>query len=118
MHLCECVRVRVRVLASGCWCVHLRFRYRVIDIFKGIDCALMEKSLVMLKVTYKIDFPRRFAPAHKLPALRNLRGGPASTSRHIALNGSTIFPCLRRLMLRLNVRFHPMCRVCTLRSII
>jgi hypothetical protein len=99
-----CTSSAVRV--GGCVCSS---RYRTIDIFEVIDFALMGQSLVMLKVMYKIDFPRRFAPAHKLPSLRNLRGGPASTSRHIALNGSTIFPCPRRLMLRLNVRFHPMC---------
>jgi hypothetical protein len=95
VHLCECVRVRVRVLASGCWCVH---RYRVIDIFKGIDCALMEKSLVMLKVMYKTDLPRRCAPAHNMPPFRNIYGGPASTSHHVALNGCTIFRCPRSLM--------------------
>ena len=107
MHICLlaclCVRVRVRVLvrvlASACWCVRLRFRHRVIDIVEGIDFALMEKSLVMFKVMYKIDLlPCRCAPAHNMPPFRNIRGGPASTSHHAALNGCTIFRCPRSLM--------------------
>ena len=89
--VCACLLVRVGV----CVCVS---RYRTIDIFQGIDFVLMEKSLVSFKVMYTIDLPLRCAPAHDTPPFRNKRGGPASTSHHAALNGSTIFPCPRGLM--------------------
>ena len=92
------MRVRVRVFAvrvGVCVCVS---RYRTIGIVEGIDFVLMEKSLVTFKVMYKTDLLRRRAPAHNMPPFRNIRGGPASTSHHAALNSSTIFPCPRRLM--------------------
>ena len=89
--VCACLPMRV----GACACVS---RYRAIDIFEGIDFVLMEKSLVSFKVMYKIDLPLRCAPAHDTPPFRNKRGGPASTSHHAALNGSTIFPCPRGLM--------------------
>ncbi len=90
--VCACLPMRV----GACVCVS---RYMAIDIFEGLDFALMEKSLLMFKVMYKIDLlPCLCAPAHNMPPFRNIRGGPASTSHHGALNGCTIFQCPRSLM--------------------
>ena len=100
MHLCICASVCVLVCASlpvrvgGCVCVS---RYRTIDNLEGIDFALLEKSLVMFKVMGKIDLPCRCVRTI-CPRCANMRGGPASTSHHAELNGSTIFPCPRGLM--------------------
>ena len=88
--LCASLPVRVEV------CVWVS-RYRTIDNLEGIDFALMEKSLVMFKVMGKIDLPRRCVRTI-CPRCANIRGGPASTSHHAELNGSTIFPCPRGLM--------------------
>ena len=90
--LCVCASLLVRVGAR----VRIS-RYRTIDISDGIDFARMVKSSVMLKVMYKIDLPRRCVRTI-CPRCANIRGGPASTSHHAELNGSTIFPCPRGLM--------------------
>ncbi len=91
------VRVGARVRIS---------RYRTIDISDGIDFASMVKSSVMLKVMYKIDLPRKYAPAHNRPLLRKIRGGPARLS---ALHGSTIFPCPREPLDAPHARMQPVC---------